>query len=208
MGSLANKRSMMIFYSGKNDIYSHRTRIVLAEKGVAVDIIYIDPEDKPKDLLEINPYQTVPTLVDRDLILFQSNIIMEYLDERFPYPPLLPVYPVARAKSRLTMFRIEKDWCELVKAIEEGPAAQANAARKVLKESLLAIEPVFAETPYFLSEDFSLIDCMIGPILWRLPSFEIELPAKSKALLNYMERVFARESFQKSLTEIERELQK
>ena len=156
-------------------------------------------------MLELNPYGTVPTLVDRELVLYESRIIMEYLDERFPHPPLMPVYPVARGNSRLMMHRIEQDWYSLVKRIQRGD--KAEEARKELREALLAIAPVFAEYPYFMSEEFSLVDCYMAPLLWRLPSLGIELSGRgAKEVKAYMIRLFERESFQASLTEAERDI--
>lgn len=202
------KRSIMTLYSGALDPDSHQVRIVLAEKGVSVDILSIDANHPCEELLEINPYNSLPTLVDRDLVLYQSHVIMEYLDERFPHPPLLPVYPIARAKSRLMMFRIENDWYRLMKVIEESPdTKKAEKARKELKDGLLALSPVFNEMPYFLSEDFSLVDCVIAPLLWRLPALGIRLSGKAaQPILNYAERLFSRDSFQVSLSEPELEL--
>ena len=164
-------------------------------------------DSRPEELMEINPYGTVPTLVDRDLVLYRSQIIMEYLDERFPHPPLLPVYPVARAKSRLMIARIDKDWYSLVEKIQFGDEEISQGARKQLQESLLSVVPVFMNSKFFLSEEFSLIDCCIAPILWRLPALGIELPAaKAKAIDAYAERVFERQAFQASLTDAEREM--
>jgi len=149
----------------------------------------------------------VPTLVDRELTLFESRIIMEYLDERFPHPPLMPVYPVARGESRLMMHRIENDWYSLMRQIEQGSATEADAARKQLREELLAIAPIFSYMPYFKSEEFSLVDCYLAPLLWRLPELGIELSgAGSKELKGYMTRVFERDAFLASLTEPEREM--
>jgi stringent starvation protein A len=204
--ALASKRSIMTLYSGSSDIESHRTRIVLAEKGVLVDVIEVERHENLEDFRELNPYNTVPTLVDRDLVLYSSQIIMEYLDERFPHPPLLPVYPIARAKSRLMIFRIEHDWYSLVNVIQKGSEKKAEKARKDLLEGLVAIAPVFADSPYFLSEEFSMVDCCIIPILWRLPELGIEIPKQGKAILDYAERIFERDSFQASLTETEREI--
>lgn len=200
------KRSVMALHSGALDIFSHRVRIVLAEKGVNVDILHVNPTKPSEDLLAINPYTIVPTLVDRDLVLYESNIIMEYLDERFPHPPLLPVYPIARAKCRLMMHRIEKDWISTLPAIEKGKPEEANAARKLLREQLIAVTPLFSEFPYFLNEDFSLVDCCIAPLLWRLPHFGIELPNTAKPIKEYANRIFARKSFQSSLSDLEQEL--
>ncbi len=197
----------MTLYSGALDIYSHQVRIVLAEKGVSVDVLNVDINHPSEDLVELNPYNTLPTLVDRDLVLYQASIIMEYLDERFPHPPLLPVYPVARAKSRLMMYRIERDWYSLMKQIEvDMDSDEAEVARRELSNGLTALAPVFAEAPYFLSEDFSLVDCWIAPLLWRLPSLSVELSPKAKPIFKYAEKVFARDSFQASLSESEREL--
>ena len=207
MAIMANKRSMMTFYSGPKDIYSHQVRIVLAEKGVGVDIIDVFPGAEPEDLLDLNPYNETPTLVDRDLVLYNARIIMEYLDERFPHPPLMPVYPVARARSRLMMYRIEKEWYSLVKTIYAGGTEEAlGKARKDLLDSLTALEPVFAEHPYFFSDEFSLVDCVIVPVLWRLPELGIELPPQVPKIKAYAERLFARDTFQVSLSEAERDI--
>ncbi|MFQ3788283.1 stringent starvation protein SspA [Halomonas sp. A29] len=206
MGVVA-KRSSMIFYSGSDDHLSHRVRIVLAEKGVAVDIVEVNGDQRPEELADLNPYNSVPTLVDRDLALYESKVMMEYLDERFPHPPLLPVYPVARAQSRLWMHRIEREWCPLVEQIESGGKKEVEKARKELRESLVGISPIFEDVPFFMSEEFSLVDCCIAPILWRLPVLGIELPEKQvKPLIAYMERLFERESFVSALSENEREM--
>ncbi|WP_299009663.1 stringent starvation protein SspA [uncultured Shewanella sp.] len=205
MAVAANKRSIMTLYSGADDLYSHQVRIVLAEKGVTVDVLQVDPNDMPEDLLEINPYNSVPTLVDRELVLYNSRIIMEYLDERFPHPPLMPVYPVSRGQTRLMMHRIESDWYTLVDRIRKGD--RVDSARKELQDSLTAIAPVFSEMPFFMSEEFGLADCYLGPLLWRLPQLGIELDNRvAKEIKAYMTRLFDRESFKASLTETEREM--
>ncbi len=208
MGVVA-KRSSMTFFSDGADHYSHRVRIVLAEKGVAVDIVDCQDDELPEDIAALNPYNSLPTLLDRELVLFESNVMMEYLDERFPHPPLLPVYPVARAESRLYIYRIQRDWCSYADTIlnKKGSEDEIDAARKELRDSLVAISPIFQEKPYFMSEEFSLVDCVIAPILWRLPAMGIELPeAQCKPLIAYMDRLFDRESFQESLSEAEREI--
>ncbi|MCG9963280.1 MAG: stringent starvation protein SspA [Shewanella sp.] len=205
MAVAANKRSVMTLFSGADDLYSHQVRIVLAEKGVTVDVLQVDPNEMPEDLLEVNPYNSVPTLLDRELVLYESRIIMEYLDERFPHPPLMPVYPVSRGQSRLMMHRIDTDWYSLVARIRKGD--RVEAARKELTESLLSIAPVFGEMPYFMSEEFGLADCYLGPLLWRLPVLGIELDSRvAKDIKAYMTRIFERESFKASLTEAEREM--
>jgi len=208
MAIIANKRSIMTLYSGATDIFSHRVRIVLAEKGVSADVVSTNTTEKLEDLLELNPYGTTPTLVDRELVLYDANIIMEYLDERFPHPPLMPVYPVARAKTRLMIYRIDREGGELVRKIETGKTAEAQAAAKELRNYLVKLAPVFSSSAFFLNEEFSLVDCCIAPILWRLPSWGISLPPEAKAVYKYAERMFARDSFQASLTEAEQDLRK
>ncbi len=208
MGVVA-KRSSMTFFSDRDSHYSHRVRIVLAEKGLTVEVIDVDIDNKPEELADFNPYNTLPTLVDRDLVLYEANVMMEYLDERFPHPPLLPVYPVARGASRQFICRIERDWCKLVDLIEAGSNQKAvENARKELRESLLSVAPIFAEKPYFMSDEFTLVDCCMAPILWRLSALGIELPnnKQTKPLLTYMDVLFERESFQASLSETEREM--
>jgi stringent starvation protein A len=208
MGVVA-KRSSMTFYSDNTSHYSHRVRIVLAEKGVTVDMVEVDPAHPPAELADLNPYNSLPTLVDRDLVLYESKVMMEYLDERFPHPPLLPVYPVARAESRLFIHRIEKDWCALVDAIQHTRSDNVvKKSTKELRESVMAIAPIFAEKPFFMSEEFTLVDCCIAPILWRLPDLGVEFRAskQTKSLQEYMDRLFERESFQESLSEQEREM--
>lgn len=205
MGVVA-KHSSMVFYSDGNDHYSQRVRLVLAEKGVAVEIVDVEPGNLPEDLTELNPYNSLPTLVDRELALYESQVIMEYLDERFPHPPLLPVYPVARAQSRLLMYRIQRDWCGAVDTIIAGRSKETviTRLRKELRESLISVAPVFAEKEFFMNDEFTLVDCCVAPILWRLPLMGIDLPPKhGKPLVEYMDRIFGRDSFQASLSEAE-----
>jgi RNA polymerase-associated protein len=199
----------MTLFSDPTCQYSHRVRIVLAEKGVTVDIEDVDQKSVTEEILEANPYGTLPTLVDRDLALYESNVVMEYLDERFPHPPLLPVYPVARAESRLWIYRIERDWCILIDKIKENSdIKETEAARKEFRESLITIASIFEEMPYFMSEEFTLVDCCLAPMLWRLPELGISLPSNRqiKPLHDYMDRLFERPCFQESLTDLEREI--
>ena len=203
------RRSSMTLFSDPTCQYSHRVRIVLAEKGVTVDIEDIEASGVTEEILEANPYGTLPTLVDRDLALYESKVVMEYLDERFPHPPLLPVYPVARAQSRLWIHRIERDWCTLIDQIVASPdSKKAEVARKEFRESLISVASIFADMDFFMNEEFTLVDCCLGPMLWRLPQLGIDLPSNRqvKPLLDYMDRLFARPSFEESLTDLEREI--
>ena len=180
--------------------------MVLCEKGVSVDVVDVDPSQRPEDLSEINPYGTLPTLLDRDLVLYKSTVIMEYLDERFPHPPLLPVYPVARAQCRLLMHRIELDWSKRVDVLMAGRGRETamDKARKELRESLAAIAPVFADRPFFMNEEFTLVDCFVAPILWRLNALDLKMSARQlKPMQRYMNDMFERDTFQESLTEPE-----
>jgi len=206
MALVANRRSVMNLFSSTTCPQSHRVRMVLAEKGITVEIIDVDASQKPEDLIDLNPYNTVPTLVDRELVLYDPHTIVEYLDERFPHPPLMPVDPVSRARSRLALYRIEQDWYELLPALESKGEKTSSKARKQLRDSLTSSAEVFAAKPYFLSDDFSLVDASIVPILWRLMRYRIELPRQARPVLDYAERMFDRETFQASLSEAEREM--
>ncbi|HHB11829.1 MAG TPA: stringent starvation protein A [Chromatiales bacterium] len=203
MALVANRRSVMTLFSDPADPDSHRVRIVLAEKDVTADVIHIDPDDLPEDLSDLNPYNSVPTLVDRDLALYDARVIMEYLDERFPHPPLMPVDPVSRARARLALYHIERDWYGLVPELASGDEKRAAPARKRLRESILASIEIFQAMPYFLSEEFSLVDCTVIPILWRLPYYGVQLPKQAKPIHDYAERMFSRPSFRESLSETE-----
>lgn len=205
MAQLANRRLAMTLFSGNTCPYCHMVRIVLAEKGINYDIHNVDLDDSPEDLKDLNPYNEVPTLVDRDLVLFHHQVIMEYLDERFPHPPLMPVDPVSRASNRMMLYRIERDWYRLANQLSD-PKTATDKLRKELRDSLMSISPIFDQKPFFLSDEFSLIDCSVTPLLWRLPSYGIELPSAAKPLINYAERMFERESFKQSLTEGEKEM--
>jgi RNA polymerase-associated protein len=189
-------------------MHSHRARIVLAEKGIVIDIVNVQGDDLPEDLLDLNPYHTTPTLLDRDLVLYDARVIMEYLDERFPHPPLMPVDPVSRAQVRLALFRVEKDWYTMAEQCQDATdKKQTNQARKVLKESLLSSAEVFSAKRFFLSDEFSLADASVAALLWRLPLFGIELSGSGAApIRKYMDTIFARRSFQESLTEVELEM--
>jgi RNA polymerase-associated protein len=196
----------MTLYSGTIDPQSHRTRIVLFEKDIECQIVEVDPHKKPRELADYNPYNTVPTMVDRDLVLYDSNIINEYLDERLPHPPLMPVDPVSRARARLMLMRFDRDWYSILPDITGGERKTANRARHVLRDGLTVISPIFKEQPFVLGEEFSLVDCSLAPILWRLEHYDIELPRQARPILDYAERLFDRKAFRLSLTEAERAL--
>jgi len=207
MAVIANRRSVMTLFSRPTDIHSHRTRLVLAEKNINIEIASVMGSELPEDLMDLNPYHTVPTLVDRDLTLYDSRVIIEYLDERFPHPPLMPVDPVMRAQFRLALFRIETDWYSIAEESEVAADGKLSSkSRKLLRESILQSTELFGAKPYFLSDEFSLVDATIAPILWRLPVYGIELGNEADAIEDYMKRVFARRSFQQSLTELEQEM--
>jgi RNA polymerase-associated protein len=206
MALVANRRSVMNLFSSGLCPHSHSVRMVLAEKGITVEIVDVDINEKPEDLLDLNPYNSVPTLVDRELVLYDPHTIIEYLDERFPHPPLMPVDPVSRARTRLALYRIQQDWYELVPALESKGEKTSAKARKQLSDSLTSSAEVFAARPFFLSDEFSLVDALVTPIMWRLQKYRIDLPRQAKAVSDYAERMFERETFQASLSEAEREM--
>ncbi|MEO7775204.1 MAG: glutathione S-transferase N-terminal domain-containing protein [Steroidobacteraceae bacterium] len=197
----------MTLFSAPDDPASHRTRIVLAEKGIGIDVVSVTPGRFPEDLLDLNPYHSVPTLVDRDLVLYDSRVIIEYLDERFPHPPLMPVDPVTRAQFRLALYRIERDWYTLAQQIEAEPdRKKGQVLRQSLRDLVLQCADVFKVKPFFLSDEFSLVDASIAPILWRLPRYEIPLPKEAQALMRYANLVFSRLGFRSSLSDLEQEM--
>ena len=209
MVSLSNRTSMALF-SDPLDHYSHRVRIVMAEKGVTGEIIDSDLDSLSDELLEVSPYSELPVLVDRDVCLYDSVVLMEYLDERFPHPPLLPVYPVSRAEIRLFIQRIQKDWCEMFDNLVSAKLSDSELkkTRQEFKSQIIALSPILKEKPFFMSEDFSLVDCCIAPILWRLPLIGIELQkdTKTKPIYAYMQRIFTKPCFINSLSELERDI--
>jgi RNA polymerase-associated protein len=196
----------MTLYSGINDPFSHRTRVVLFEKDVECRIIEVDPHRKPRELADLNPYNQVPTIVDRDLVLYDSLIINEYLDERLPHPPLMPVDPVSRGRARLMLMRFDRDWYSVLPDISSGNKKAVTRARNILRDGLTVISQIFKDQPYVLGDEFSLVDCCLLPLLWRLGLYGINLPRQAKPILEYAERMFARKCFELSLTEAEREI--
>ena len=208
MTSVANRRSMMELYSGNTCIRSHQVRFVLAEKGILTEITNVDSSVVPEDLMALNPYVSLPTLIDRELILYDSRVIVEYLDERYPHPPLMPVSPVERAKLRLGLVTIERDFVEPAVALDLVLGTRVeNAHRKKLKSLLTSSADLFGIQRFFLNDDFTIVDCVIAPILWRLNLFGIELPGNQKSIYAYMERIFSRITFKESMTEDEEEMQ-
>ncbi|PCH61195.1 MAG: stringent starvation protein A [Gammaproteobacteria bacterium] len=184
----------------------HRTRLAVAEKNIVVDVVDVEEGNYPDDLLELNPYQMLPTLIDRELALYDSRLIIEYIDERFPHPPLMPIDPVARAKTRLMLYRIERDWYCALDKLERGNKAEMTEARHIIRDGFTVLAPMFSQAPYFMSSEFTVIDCYLAPLLWRLQHYDIVLPKTSQPILKYAERLFSRKAFQSSLSAQEREL--
>ncbi len=204
MNTLATRRSVITLYSGTDCVLSHACRIVMHEKDIECEVVYTDPTDTCQELEEFNPYYETPTLVDRDLILYDALIINEYLDERFPHPPLMPVDPVSRAKQRLMIMRLKRDWFGSIAALQENK--KDKEAHKVLRDGLIAISPLFVEQTYSMGEDYSLVDVILAPLLWRLPTLNIVLPKQAQVVVDYSERLFERDAFQASLSDTEQDL--
>lgn len=206
MSILAQRRSIMTLYSEPTDPVGHSVRVVVADKDINVEINYVDADDLPEDLIALNPYNAALTLVDRELVLYDAQIMMEYLDERFPHPPLLPVDPITRANNRQLRYRIVNDLYSLLGDLTGTNDIAAANARKALKDNLTSIAPAFAQHEYFMSSEYTLVDCCMAPILWRLEHYAVKLPPQAKLLRQYGERLFARPSFQTSLSDAEREI--
>ncbi len=206
MGAVANRRSVMILFSSSTSPLSHCTRLILNEKNIESDIIDVDSIGQMEELAAVSPYGNVPTLVDRDLVVYDVRIISEYLDERFPHPPLMPVDPVSRATSRLALYRVLEDWYRLLPDMESKDRAISAVARKQLREVIASCADIFSVKSFFLSDDMTLVDCAVAPILWRLPHYRVDLPRQARVIEQYADRIFARPSFHNSLTEPEREM--
>lgn len=206
MTGLANRRSLMTLYCEAFDPIGHGVRMVLAEKDINVDIHFVDPENRPEDLNDLNPYDSILTLIDRELVIYDAQIMMEYLDERYPHPPLMPVDPVSRATNRQFRYRVMRDLYSIVEDLGGANEIAAANARRTIRDNLLAIAPIFLQHEYFMSDEFSLVDCCLSPLLWRLQYYGIKLTAPAKPILKYAERVFARDGFQASLSPLEREV--
>ncbi len=206
MAQPTTRKSAMTLFSSPTCAMSHGARLVLHEKAIAADIEYYDINQPPEDLLEFNPTGNSPTLLERGLVLYDARIIMEYLDERFPHPPLHQMDPVSRANARMIIKRIDQDWYELMNEIIHSGEKKSARAKKLLKESLLSAAPVFEARPFFMSDEFSLIDCVMAPLLWRLPILGIETATTGEGLKNYANRLFRRPAFAASLSSAEKEM--
>lgn len=198
----------MILHADPVDPAGHCVRIVLAEKDVGEEVGVVRYDAAAEELAEISPYGTRPVLVERDLELYDARIIMEYLDERFPHPPLMPVDPVSRAVNRQLRYRISRDLYPLMHDMDGDNEIAAAAARKSLLDNLTAMAPAFSRLPYFMSEEYTLADCCLAPLLWRLDAYKLKLPSSGRSLLKYAERLFRRAAFQASLSEQERGMRK
>jgi len=199
MALSTRSRTVLTLYSARDCVHCHRVRLVLAAKGVSYDLVLVDPAKPPEDLSDLNPYNTVPTLVDRDLVLYETGVISEYLDERYPHPPLMPIDPLSRARLRLAMIRLERDWLPLAEQ-SAGTSKTAEAARKRLRENLISALPLFRASKFFLNPEMSLADCALAPLIWRLPSLGVALPREAHAIIDYGERIFRNPGFTRSLT--------
>ena len=206
MATTTSRRSVMTLFTSPDSSYSHRVRMVLAEKDIAHEIEMVDLDNLPDEVIECSPYREVPLLQDRDLTLYDSLVIMDYLDERFPHPPLMPVDPVNRAKTRLLISRVQRDWYSLISGLESSDDKVANAARKDMRASLLDNAEAFGNQPFYMSDEMSLVDCLIAPLLWRLPKWGVKLPSSAAPIADYATRIFNTKAFRRSLTEAEREL--
>ena len=206
MVTVTNRRSVMTLFADPKDLQGHSVRLVLMEKDINVEINYVTDENKPEDLNTLNPYGKLLTLIDRDLVLYDSQIMMEYLDERYPHPPLMPVDPVARAANRQLRYRISQDLFSLAFDIENGDELLSEKSKKLLRDNLLILAPIFDQFKYFMSDEFSLVDLCMSTILWRLEHWNIRLGLSEKQLIKYGEQIFEMESFQSSLSDYEREM--
>ena len=206
MAASPRSRNALTLFSARDCVVSHRVRLVLAAKGVVYDYVPVDPANPPEDLIDLNPYHSVPTLVDRDLVLYAASVVTEFIDERYPHPPLMPIDPLSRARLRLAMLRVELEWVPQVQTIQAGSKAQAEAARKRLRELLLGAAPLFKASRFFLNPEISLADCAVAPVIWRLGALGIDLGKESKAFEDYGNRIFRNPGFARSLTPEERAL--
>lgn len=199
----ARSRNILTLYTTADGIQCHRARLVLAAKGVSYERVLVDPAKSPEDLIDLNPYASTPTLVDRDLTLFDASVVCEYIDERYPHPPLMPIDPQSRARLRVAAVRIEKDWLSEIDTIRAGGRTE-EAARKRLREHLIGTVPLFKASKFFLNPEMSLVDCLVAPVIWRLPWLGIDLGREGKSIIDYGERLFHSHGFARSMTDQEK----
>ncbi|MBD5805183.1 Stringent starvation protein A [Azoarcus sp. Aa7] len=195
---------MMNLYSGTTDPFSHRCRIVLFEKGMDFEVIDVDLYNKPEDIAVINPYNRVPVLVDRDLVLYESNIINEYIDERFPHPQLMPPDPIMRARARQLLHTFEHELFSHIDTLEKNQKGTVDKSRAHVRDQLVQLAPIFVKQKFMLGDEFSMLDVAIAPLLWRLEHYGIELPKAAANLMKYAERIFSRQGFIDALTPSEK----
>ncbi len=206
MAGIVNRRSVMALYAEASDPVGHGVRIVLAEKDINVEVNFVTHESKPEELNDLNPYHGLLTLVDRELVIYEPLIMMEYLDERYPHPPLMPVDPVSRANNRQIRYRLMRDLYSLIEPLQSENEAIRETARTDLRDNLLAITPIFSRHQFLLSEEYSLADCCLAPLLWRLNHYGIKLGSQAKPLLKYAENLCGREAFKVCLSPFERDM--
>ncbi|WP_395791667.1 glutathione S-transferase N-terminal domain-containing protein [Aquimonas sp.] len=204
MAASPRLRNALTLFSARDCVTCHRIRLVLAAKGVVYELVAVDPDQPPEDLLDINPTLSLPTLADRDLVLYSAAVLSEYIDERYPHPPLMPIDPLSRARLRLAMSRLEQEWIPELDAIAAGSRAESEAARKRMRELVQASLPLFKASRFFLNTELSLADCALAPILWRLPALGIDLARDAKPIEDYAQRIFRSPIFVRSLLPEER----
>ncbi|MFK7994144.1 MAG: glutathione S-transferase N-terminal domain-containing protein [Granulosicoccus sp.] len=210
MSLIGNRRSTILMFSDADamswaGLCSHRVRVVLSEKDINTEIVSVVEGQVNEELAQLNPNASCPTLVDRDLALYDTRVITDYLDERYPHPPFMPIDPVSRARTRLALYRIEADWYSLSPSAPYQSRSVAECKRE-LTESLTAANEVFAAMPFFFGEEYSILDATLAPLLWRLPAYGIVLPESASAVTQYAKRLFARPGFVASLSDMEREM--
>jgi RNA polymerase-associated protein len=204
MAASPRLRNALTLFSARDCVTCHRIRLVLAAKGVVYELVAVDPDQPPEDLLDINPTLSLPTLADRDLVLYSAAVLSEYIDERYPHPPLMPIDPLSRARLRLAMSRLEQEWIPELDAIAAGSKAESEAARKRMRELVQASLPLFKASRFFLNTELSLADCALAPILWRLPALGVDLARDAKPIEDYAQRIFRSPIFVRSLLPEER----
>lgn len=198
----------MALFSAPDCIRSHSCRFVLVEKAVECEVVDVSEPGVAEELAQLNPYNETPALVDRELTIYGASIINEYLEERLPHPPLMPVDPVNRARARLIMMRFDREWISTYAQVIEGGGSLTSDQVKEIRDGLISMSPALSDQPYMLGEEFSLVDCVIAPFLWRLPAMGIELPYQAKAVSDYAIRLFERPAFSASLTDAEKDIRR